>query len=79
MKIAKKYSLKVIEDCAQAHGLSYKDRPVGSIGHIGCWSFCQDKIMTTGGEGGMLVTDDEEVWRIMWSYKDHGKSFRRSL
>lgn len=75
MKIAKKYSLKVIEDCAQAHGALYKDRPVGSIGHIGCWSFCQDKIMTTGGEGGMLVTDDEEVWRIMWSYKDHGKSF----
>ena len=71
--------MKVIEDCAQAHGALYKDRPVGSIGHIGCWSFCQDKIMTTGGEGGMLVTDDEEVWRIMWSYKDHGKKFRRSL
>ena len=75
MAIAKEYGLYVIEDCAQAHGAKYKGKPVGSIGHIGCWSFCQDKIMTTGGEGGMVATNDESLWRKMWAYKDHGKSY----
>lgn len=67
--------LKVIEDCAQAHGARYKGRPVGSLGHIAAFSFCQDKIMSTGGEGGMLVTDDESMWRRAWAYKDHGKNY----
>ncbi len=75
MTIANEYNLHVIEDCAQAHGAKYKGNSVGSIGHIGCWSFCQDKIMTTGGEGGMVVTNDESLWRKMWAYKDHGKSY----
>jgi dTDP-4-amino-4,6-dideoxygalactose transaminase len=75
MTLANKHGLHVIEDCAQAHGSKYKDKPVGSIGHIGCWSFCQDKIMTTGGEGGMVTTDNESLWRSMWAYKDHGKSY----
>jgi len=75
MSIANEYDLYVIEDCAQAHGSKYKGKPVGSIGHIGCWSFCQDKIMTTGGEGGMVTTNDESLWRKMWAYKDHGKSY----
>jgi dTDP-4-amino-4,6-dideoxygalactose transaminase len=75
MALAEKHGLKVIEDCAQAHGARYKGRSVGSIGHIGAWSFCQDKIMTTGGEGGMVTTDDEALWRSMWAYKDHGKSY----
>jgi dTDP-4-amino-4,6-dideoxygalactose transaminase len=75
MALAKQHGLKVIEDCAQAHGARYKGRSVGSIGHIGAWSFCQDKIMTTGGEGGMVTTNDEALWRAMWAYKDHGKSF----
>jgi dTDP-4-amino-4,6-dideoxygalactose transaminase len=75
MIIANEYDLYVIEDCAQAHGAKYKGKPVGSIGHIGCWSFCQDKIMTTGGEGGMATTNDESLWRKMWAYKDHGKSY----
>ena len=75
MKLAELYNLKVIEDCAQAHGAIYKGRSVGSIGHIGAWSFCQDKIMTTGGEGGMVTTNDEILWRRMWAYKDHGKSY----
>jgi len=75
MAIANEHDLYVIEDCAQAHGAKYKGRPVGSIGHIGCWSFCQDKIMTTGGEGGMVTTNDEPLWRKMWAYKDHGKSY----
>jgi dTDP-4-amino-4,6-dideoxygalactose transaminase len=65
----------IIEDCAQAHGALYKGRSVGSIGHVGAWSFCQDKIMTTGGEGGMVTTNDEASWRAMWSFKDHGKSY----
>ena len=75
MALAKKHNLYVIEDCAQAHGAKYKGKPVGSIGHIGTWSFCQDKIMTTGGEGGMVTTNDKELWSKMWSYKDHGKSY----
>lgn len=75
MALADEYNLFVIEDCAQAHGARYKGRPVGSIGHIGAWSFCQDKIMTTGGEGGMVTTNDYALWSRMWSYKDHGKSW----
>ena len=75
MTLAKEHGLYVIEDCAQAHGARYKGRSVGSIGHIGAWSFCQDKIMTTGGEGGMVTTNEEALWRKMWSFKDHGKSY----
>lgn len=75
MALSKEHGFYVIEDCAQAHGATYKGRAVGSIGHIGAWSFCQDKIMTTGGEGGMVTTNDEALWRAMWSYKDHGKSY----
>ncbi|GLR64380.1 DegT/DnrJ/EryC1/StrS family aminotransferase [Marinospirillum insulare] len=75
MALAAKHNLYIIEDCAQAHGAKYKGRAVGSIGHVGCWSFCQDKIMTTGGEGGMVTTNNEQLWRKMWSYKDHGKSY----
>lgn len=75
MALAERHGFHVIEDCAQAHGARYKGRPVGSIGHIGAWSFCQDKIMTTGGEGGMVTTDDHALWSRMWSFKDHGKSW----
>jgi dTDP-4-amino-4,6-dideoxygalactose transaminase len=75
LELAAQHNLKVIEDCAQAHGARYKGRSVGSIGHVGAWSFCQDKIMTTGGEGGMVTTCDDALYRRMWAYKDHGKSF----
>ena len=75
MALANEHNLYVIEDCAQAHGARYKGRSVGSIGHVGCWSFCQDKIMSTGGEGGMVTTNDKALWSSMWSYKDHGKSW----
>ena len=75
MQLAHDKGLYVIEDCAQAHGAQYKGKLAGSIGHIAAWSFCQDKIMTTGGEGGMVTTNDEELWKKMWSYKDHGKNF----
>lgn len=75
MALADQYGLKVIEDCAQAHGARYKGRSAGAIGHVGAWSFCQDKIMTTAGEGGMVTTNDKALWSAMWSYKDHGKSW----
>lgn len=75
LQLAKERGLRVIEDCAQAHGARYKGRPVGSMGDIGAFSFCQDKILSTGGEGGMLVTNNEQWWEKSWSYKDHGKSY----
>lgn len=75
MELAAEREIFVVEDCAQAHGAQYRGRKVGSIGHVAAWSFCQDKIMTTGGEGGMVTTDDPELWARMWSYKDHGKSW----
>lgn len=75
MDLAGRYDLRVIEDCAQAHGARVGDRSVGTIGDVGAWSFCQDKIMTTGGEGGMVTTDHPDIWATMWSFKDHGKSW----
>lgn len=75
MELAAQHGLKVIEDCAQANGATYKGRPVGSLGHMGAFSFCQDKIITTGGEGGLVTTGDPDVWRRAWSFKDHGKSW----
>lgn len=75
VEVARPRGIHVIEDCAQAHGAKIDGRAVGSIGDVGAWSFCQDKIMTTGGEGGMVTTDDEALWSAMWSYKDHGKSW----
>jgi hypothetical protein len=75
LALAEKRGLFVVEDCAQCVGARYKGRATGSIGDIGAFSFCQDKIITTGGEGGMLVTDSLELWEKAWSYKDHGKSY----
>lgn len=75
LELAREHGIKVIEDCAQAHGATYKGRPVGSIGDVAAFSFCQDKIITTGGEGGMLTTNDEDLWRKAWEYKDHGKCY----
>ena len=75
LAVTKPRGIRVIEDCAQAHGARWKGRSVGSMGDVGAWSFCQDKIMTTGGEGGMVTTDDPVLWSRMWSFKDHGKSW----
>lgn len=75
LELAQQHRLWVIEDCAQAHGATYRGRPVGSLGHVAAFSFCQDKILSTGGEGGMLTTNDEQIWQKAWSYKDHGKSW----
>src|SRR5262249_42620178 len=73
--LARKHGLAIIEDCAQAQGASYKGRPVGSFGDAAAFSFCQDKIMTTGGEGGMVVTNRRDVWKRAWAYRDHGRSY----
>ncbi len=76
MRLARQHGLAVIEDCAQAHGATYRGQPVGSLGDVAAFSFCQDKILTTGGEGGMLTTNRTDLWEKSWAYKDHGKSFR---
>lgn len=75
MKFAKKRNIRVIEDCSQGHGAKINNKSVGSFGDIGTWSFCQDKIITTGGEGGMVTTNSKKLWNLMWSYKDHGKNY----
>jgi len=75
LALARERNLKVVEDCAQAHGATYKGRPVGSIGDVAAFSFCQDKIITTAGEGGMVCTNSTELWEAMWALKDHGKSY----
>lgn len=74
-QLADAHQLHIIEDCAQSHGAKYRGRYAGSFGVMAAWSFCQDKIMTTGGEGGMLTLHDDELWRVAWSFKDHGKSW----
>lgn len=73
MDLAQAHGLWVIEDCAQAHGARIGDRAVGGFGTVNSYSFCQDKIMSTGGEGGMITTDDDALFDRIWSYKDHGK------
>jgi len=75
LALAAQHNFYVIEDCAQAHGATYKGRPVGSFGHAAAFSFCQEKIITTGGEGGMLTTNDRSIWERAWSFKDHGKGW----
>lgn len=79
LALAKEFGLRVIEDCAQAHGAQYRCRPVGSFGDASAFSYCQDKIMTTGGEGGMLVFDDESLWQRAWSFRDHGKNYEAMI
>ncbi len=73
--VARARGLAVIEDCAQAHGATFQGQKVGSFGDVAAFSFCQDKIMSTGGEGGMLLTNKKELWRAAWAFKDHGKSY----
>lgn len=79
LDLARRSGFKVIEDCAQALGARYKGRLVGSMGDAAAFSFCQDKIMSTGGEGGMLTTDADAIWERAWSFKDHGKSHEAAL
>jgi dTDP-4-amino-4,6-dideoxygalactose transaminase len=75
LNFKKEKNIFLIEDCSQAHGAKYKKKFVGSFGDISAWSFCQDKIISTGGEGGMIATNNEKLWQSCWSFKDHGKNF----
>ena len=75
VSFSKKKKIFIIEDCSQSHGAKYKGKPVGSFGDVAAWSFCQDKIISTGGEGGMISTNNEKIWKKCWSYKDHGKNY----
>ena len=75
VNLAKENNLFVIEDCAQAHGAQYKNRFIGTLGDVAAFSFCQDKIITTGGEGGMITTNNSAIWEKVWSLKDHGKNY----
>jgi len=78
MALARRRGIKVIEDCAQAHGATVEGLPVGSFGDAAAFSFCQDKIITTGGEGGYVSFRDEAAWEWAWSFKDHGKSWAKA-
>lgn len=75
LALARAHNIWVIEDCAQAHGAMIGERHVGTLGVFGSYSFCQDKIISTGGEGGMLLTDNPDLWSRAWSFKDHGKGY----
>jgi len=79
LALAAKKGFRVIEDCAQAHGAALSGRRVGSMGDVGAFSFCQDKIITTGGEGGMITTSDREIWKKIWEFRDHGKNQEKTL
>jgi len=74
-----KKGIYLIEDCAQAHGAKYNGKPVGSFGDVACFSFCQDKIITTGGEGGLLATNNKKLWNTAWSLKDHGRNYDKAF
>ena len=76
LEFVKKKNIYLIEDCSQSHGATYKGRKVGSFGDISTWSFCQDKIISTGGEGGMISTNNKKLWLKLWSLKDHGKNYK---
>jgi dTDP-4-amino-4,6-dideoxygalactose transaminase len=77
--VCRQNKIFLIEDCAQAHGAEFQGKKAGSFGDCAVFSFCQDKIMTTGGEGGMLVTDNTKLWKKVWSFKDHGKDYDRTF
>ena len=79
MELANTHNLKIIEDCAQAHGATVNDKKVGSFGHVAAFSFCQDKIISTGGEGGMIITNDDSIRDIAWSLRDHGRNREQTL
>jgi len=79
LEVAAQNDLKIVEDCAEAHGALYKGRKVGTLGNAGCFSFCQNKTFTTGGEGGAVVTDDEELAWTCRSFRDHGYDVEKRL
>ena len=76
-KFAKEKKIFIIEDCAQSHGASINKKNVGTFGNVAAWSFCNDKIISTGGEGGMVTTNSLKIKKFVESYKDHGKNFTK--
>jgi dTDP-4-amino-4,6-dideoxygalactose transaminase len=74
MQWAEPHNIAVVEDASQAHGAAISGKPVGGIGHVGCFSFCQDKIITSGGEGGLITTNDPLLYERLWSLRDHGRN-----
>lgn len=74
LQLTENRGIRVIEDCSQAHGARYFGQPAGSFGDLAVWSFCDDKIITTAGEGGAITTSDLKLWRRCWELKDHGKN-----
>lgn len=79
LELARKHDLRILEDCAQAHGATYKGRRVGSLGDAGAFSFCQSKAFTTGGEGGAIITSDENLAWECRSFRDHGYNVRERV
>ena len=77
LKFAKGKNIFVIEDCAQAHGGFINGKSVGTFGHISAWSFCNDKILSTGGEGGMITTNSKKLFKFVESFNNHGKNFSK--
>ena len=73
-KISKEFNLKIIEDCSQAHGSKIGNKYVGSFSDISVFSYCQDKIISTGGEGGMIATNNKKLNDRIWSLKEIGKN-----
>ena len=71
--LAKSYNVKLIEDCSQSHGAMFDKQYVGTFSDLSVWSFCNDKIMSTCGEGGMISAKDSEIFKKLWSYRDYGK------
>jgi dTDP-4-amino-4,6-dideoxygalactose transaminase len=79
MAFAKRHNLYVIEDNAEAFGGAYKGKKTGTLGHMAACSFCQNKTFTTGGEGGMVTTDDEDLTWNARSFRDHGYDVKERL
>ena len=80
-KLAFKKKIKIIEDCAQAHGASINNKQVGSFGDVSTWSFCNDKIISTLGEGGMISTNNKKIHNFCKAYINHGsvsKNYKNS-
>ena len=77
-KIADKKKIKIIEDCSQAHGASINNKQVGSFGDVSTWSFCNDKIISTLGEGGMISTNKKKIYEICKTYINHGTNLKNN-
>lgn len=77
-KIARTKNIKIIEDCSQAHGAKFNKRYVGTFSDIAVWSFCNDKIISTIGEGGMISTNVKNLYLKLWSLKEIGKDYKKT-